>query len=158
MFQDLPSWKLDEDIEWLTDSECEDDRIATAADDGRRLCTDFDPMSASARARIARIQEARGRVTSFNLDAAGNLKPNPRPEVLIGGMEPGLRRKLRVHELSYEDPEDPADSDTPTSDGSEDDDDDASKPPATRKRGPGTPRKRATPAKKARGQGGQATA
>lgn len=150
MFQDLHSWKFDEASEWLTDSECEDDRLDTVDEAGKPLCTDFEPMSASARSRIARIQEARGRIASFNLDAAGNPKPALRPEVLIGGMEPGLRRKLRVHELSYEDPEDPVGSDAPSTDGT-DDDDDADRPPVSRKRGAGTPKKRNTPAKKARG-------
>jgi len=137
-------------MEWLTDSECDDDRDDTVDDMDKPRCTDFEPMSTSARARIERIQEARGRITWFNLDVNQNPVPDPRPEALIGGMEPGPRRKLRVYELTYEDPSDPADSDTPTPPGSDDDDDD--KPAASRKRGAGTPKKRNTPAKKARGQ------
>jgi len=66
-------------------------------------------------------------------------------------MEPGPPRKLRVYELSYEDPADLVDSDTSSTPGSEDDGD-GDKPAAFRKRGAGTPKKRTTPAKKARSQ------
>lgn len=152
LFQQLPSWREDEGFDSLTDSECDDDRPDAEGNDGRPLCSDFEPVSALARARIEAIAAARGRLASFNYDEHGQPAEEPRPEALIGGMEPGPRRKLRKYELTYESPLDPEDSDAPVAPGSEDgDDDDADRPRPVRKRAPNTP-KRGTPAKRGRGQ------
>lgn len=139
----MDSWKHDAYNEYVTDSECEDDRDDGFDAEGYYLCSDFYPHNQTEKRRVAAIAQVRARETTFNVRNREQGKPL-RPEILIGrydkdGHHPtGLRMKLRKYELvkPVEDEDEEAEEAADDDDDDENDDDDA---PASRKRTAGSP-------------------
>ena len=128
LFAKLDSWKHDAYNEYITDSECEDDRDNTLDEDRQYLCQDFYELNKTEKRRVAAIAQVRGRDTTFNVRNREQGKPL-RPEILIGRYtsdgyhSTALRMKLRKHELVKpveDDDEDDEDADDDES-GSDDD-------------------------------------
>lgn len=140
----MESWKHDAYNEYVTDSECEDDRDDGFDAEGYYLCSDFYPHNQTERRRVAAIAQVRLRETTFNARNRAQGKPL-RPEILIGrydkeGHYPtGLRTKLRKYELvkPVEDEDEEAEEVEEAADDDDDEDDDDA--PASRKRTAGSP-------------------